>query len=72
MGDYNDSPNCFNYGKLDHLARDCQNCYICGKPSHFARECPDQRKVEKKQSNARVYALTQGEAEARSFNVVTG
>ena len=48
-----------NYGKPGHLARDFQNYYNCGKPDHFFQACLDQGKVEQKQSNARVYVLTQ-------------
>ena len=88
LGDCNDSLKCYNCGKSDHLVRDCQNCYNCakpghftkdclncyncGKPGHFARDCPEQEKPGKKQGNAKVYALTQGEAEAGTSKVVAG
>ena len=88
MCDYNDSPRCYNCGKTVHVARDCQNyyncgkpghlakdcmnCYNCGKPRHFARDCLEQEKPNLKQGNVRVYALTQGEAEAGTSKVVAG
>ena len=67
-----DYQNCHNCGKLGHLTKDCLNCYNCGKHGHFARDCPKQEQSNLKQGNARVYALTQGEAEVGTSQVVAG
>ena len=48
------------------------NCYSCRKPGHFALDFSEQDKSTPKQGNARVYALTQGEANAGTFQVVVG
>ena len=71
-GDCNDPSKCYNCEKFGHLARDFQNCYNCGKPRNFARDCPELGKSIRKQSNARVYALTHGEAETGTSKVVAG
>ena len=72
LGDCNDPPSCYNCEKPSHLAKNCQNCYNYWKSGHFARDCSKQRKFDQKHSNARVYALTQGEFEAGTFKVVAG
>ena len=76
LGDCNDSPRCYYYGRAGHIARDYQNyqncgkpshltkdcldCYNCGKPGYFAQDCQEQERSNPKQGNARMYALTQG------------
>ncbi|XP_062075988.1 uncharacterized protein LOC133780129 [Humulus lupulus] len=51
-------------------------CYICGKPGHLARECSNCNKQykggEEKKTNARIFALTQEEAEASPSTVISG
>ena len=61
---------CYNCGKLGHQTKDCLNCYGCGKPGHFVRGCPEQVKSTPKQGNAGGCALTQGEAELSTSQVV--
>ena len=50
-------------------------CFICGSTNHLKKDCPQAKKEEPKQGDslapARVFALTQTEAEA-SPSVVTG
>ena len=50
--------------------KDCLNCNNYEKTGHFTRDCPKQGKSGQKKSNARVYALTQGEAEVGTSKVV--
>ena len=50
-------------------------CFVCGSANHLKRDCPQVKKEEQKQSDslapARVFTLTQTEAEA-SPSVVIG
>ena len=46
------------------------NCYSCGKPRQLGLDCLEQDKLTLKQGNARVYALTQGEADIGTSQVV--
>ena len=43
-------------------------CYKCGKKDHFIQDCPllrdDQKREEPKKTNARVFTITQADAEA--------
>ena len=50
--------------------KDCLNYYNYGKPRHFARDCSEQDKSTPKQGNARDCALTQGEVESGTSQVV--
>ena len=67
-----DCQNCYKCGKPGYLMKDYLNCYNCGKPGHFAQDCSEQDKSTLKQGNAGDCALTQGEAESGTSQVVVG